>query len=128
MLKVIKQSLERNSFLIALTFTILITYLSLTSLNDLNIKIATSDKTLHIVGYFILSLSWYFAMKKTELNFKHKIIITIAVFAFGCILELLQGAITQNRMADFYDVFANTLGILLAFFSFNYLLKVFHRI
>jgi glycopeptide antibiotics resistance protein len=120
--------LERNAFVIASILTILITYLSLTSLDDLNIQISASDKILHALAYFVLCSSWYFAIIRIQPKFKYKIIITIAVFAFGCLLEFLQGMTAQNRVADFYDIFANTLGIILAFTSFNYLMKVFQSI
>ena len=41
-------------------------------------------------------------------------LIASAVFIYGIIIEILQGAITDNRQADLSDVFANFFGIAFA--------------
>ena len=127
MLKATKKLLEHNAFLIASFFSVLIVYFSLASLEDLNIEISNSDKFLHTFGYFILSLSWFFAFRDSLSRKKVKILILFFVFTFGCFIEILQGVLTANRVADLFDIFANTLGIVLAFTLFNPLLKVYHR-
>lgn len=128
MLKPIKKLLEHNAYAFASVLTLIITYLSLSSLSELPIEISTSDKILHGLAYFSLSLSWFFAVKPAHKSIKNKIIIGLAVVIFGVIIEVLQEQLTENRMMDFYDVIANTLGVLVAFSSFNFLLKVYKTI
>ncbi|GAB1308140.1 hypothetical protein KH5_08230 [Urechidicola sp. KH5] len=128
MLKPIKKLLERNAYVVALFLTLLITYLSLSSLSDLPVKISTSDKILHGFAYFALSLSWFFAIKNAHFSFKYKIVIALSVIFYGVIIEVFQEQLTENRMMDFFDVIANTIGVLIAFSSFNFLLKVYKTI
>jgi len=128
MLIVIKKLLERNAYFISIALTVIIIYLSLSSLKELPVKITVSDKFLHTLAYATLTLSWLFAVKKSHQQFKNKLIIVIAVFVFGVVLEILQDKLTVNRTMDYHDVVANSVGILLALSSFSYLLKLYKRI
>lgn len=128
MLKVIKTLLERSAYFISTFLTLAILYLSLSSLSDLNVEISVSDKYLHSIAYFVLSVSWFFAVKKSHGSFKNKMAIAISVFAFGCILEILQQQLTSYRMMDTLDMLANSFGIILALATFEYLFKVYKMI
>ena len=128
MLLVIKKLLERNAYVISIALTVIIIYLSLVSLENLDVKISVSDKFLHALAYTTLTLSWLFAVKKSHNQLKKKLLIVIAVFSLGVILEILQEKLAVNRTMDFYDVIANTVGILLALSSFSFLLSVYKRI
>ena len=128
MLIVIKKLLEGNAYLISFALTATIIYLSLSSLEHIPVKITVSDKFLHSFAYVILTLSWFFAVKKSHQQLRSKLLIVLAVFLFGVIIEILQEKLTDNRMMDYYDVVANSVGILLALSSFNFLLKVYKRI
>ncbi len=127
MLKHTKNLLERNSFLIAISLTLLIAYLSLSKPIEIEIpiKITFLDKILHASAYFTLTLSWLFALRKKS-KFK---LISIAIFLYGILMEFLQGWLTNTRQKDIYDVFANSLGILISLFIFDsfykYLKKIF---
>ncbi len=128
MLKSIKSLLERRAYLISSIITCLVTYLSLTSLTDLNVEITISDKFLHSLAYLILTYSWLFAIKKSHLNLKTKILIGFVVFLFGIILEILQSSLTIYRHGDYLDIIANTLGIVLAIVTFNFLFRIYKMI
>lgn len=128
MLKPIKKLLERSAYVISSALTLLIIYLSLSSLTEINIKISVSDKLLHALAYFTLTLSWIFAISQSHNSIKKKQLIAFSVFIFGCVLEILQGSFTENRMLDYYDMLANSIGIFVALISFDRLLKGYKRI
>lgn len=113
--------MERNYFFyIAVILTIVITTGSLISYNR-NPVIAThiSDKSVHVFGYFLLALSWLLTYKFKAKQLKISVLISIIVLVYGIIIEALQGTLTDNRQLDFYDIFANLIGIIVAFVFFN---------
>lgn len=128
MLKIIKQLLERSAYLIAIIATIILTYLSLSSLSELNVQIDVSDKILHGVAYLGLTILWLFAVKKSHGSSKVKAIVGLILVIFGIIIEVLQSTMPLNRHGDFLDVIANSLGVLLALVSFNALMRVYKLI
>ncbi|AOW20885.1 VanZ family protein [Urechidicola croceus] len=128
MLKRIKNLLELSAYFNAISITLLIVYLSLSSLEELNVDISVSDKLLHTIAYFVLSMSWLFAVKKSHYSLKLKIIIALAILLFGIIIEVLQGSLTDNRHADYYDIIANSTGILIALLIFGFLFRRFKAI
>jgi len=123
MLKNIKNLLERSAYLIAILLTLIIIYLSLSPLDELNIKITVSDKLLHTTAYVALTLSWLFAFKKSHNNFKSKLLVVVSIFIFGIIIEILQSNLTIYRTGDYLDVIANTVGITIAMITFSTLFK-----
>ena len=120
----IKNLLERNAFVIAITLTILIAILSLISISGFNFgfklnEVNNSDKLGHLIAYFTLSCSWFFALKFHDRSFKEKIIIVTLLITYGIILEGLQESMTTYRKGDFYDVMANSTGVFIATIFFN---------
>jgi len=77
------------------------------------IEVPGKDKTIHFIFYSVLTFLWYLALQKKYKNKALKYIIALAVIIYGIIIEVLQGALTQNREMDFYDVMANSGGALL---------------
>ena len=126
MRKHIKNLLERNSLIIAISITLLVAYLSLKNLKiEMPIKITYFDKILHILAYFTLSTSWLFHFKKNQ---KSKYLILIFIFLYGVLLEFMQGWFNPNRTKDIYDMFANSIGIIIAYLSFKSFLLVYKKI
>jgi VanZ family protein len=125
MLKIIKRLLERSAYAISILLTILIVYLSLSSLKELNVKISVSDKLLHAFAYLVLTLSWLFTILKSHKSFKVKIQVGFVLFIFGIIIEILQSSMPLNRHGDYFDVIANSSGILLGVITFNYLFRFY---
>ena len=120
MLKPIKSLLENNAVYIAIFFTIAILLGSLVKPELLVVdSISVSDKTYHLIAYFLLMLSWLYAFSNREkFNENVKYVIIGCIF-FGIIIELLQGTITSYRTASFLDIIANTSGVLLAVVIFH---------
>ena len=120
MLKPIKSLLENNAVYIAIFFTIAILLGSLVKPELVVVdSISVSDKTYHLIAYFLLMLSWLYAFSNREkFNENVKYVIIGCIF-FGIIIELLQGTITSYRTASFLDIIANTSGVLLAVAIFH---------
>lgn len=115
MQKTIKTLLKASILYIAIIITIIIAYLSLIKVGKQPISIKYLDKIEHSIAYFTLTLSWLFALKN-----KVKItLIIIGCVLYGTLIEVLQGTITSYRTADFYDIIANSVGILIALFVFK---------
>ena len=81
-------------------------------------KINYFDKIVHVGAYLILTFSWLLSYRSNSKSLKNHFLIAIAVFVYGIIIEVLQGTITSNRQADFYDIFANLVGITVSFLIF----------
>lgn len=111
----------RNYFLfIAVFLTIAITLGSLISIQNVAIKQTEfSDKFVHVFAYSLLTLSWIIALKIKTTQKKGSIILGSVVFIYGIIIEALQGVLTNSRQADWYDMFANLVGISMAIVFFN---------
>lgn len=127
----IKKLLERNAYTIAILITVFVTISSLVSLkgiSSISIKISHFDKIAHAFSYFILALSWFFA---TQTDFKKKnfkIILILLLISFGIIIEALQSGLTTTRQADFFDILANSFGVLVAAIFFKKLNLWFNSI
>ena len=121
MLQRIKKLLEHNLITLAVVATIIIAILSLTAIPKINfgLEIKSSDKILHILAYFTLSTVWFLALQKKMSNLYSRLFLIFTLIIYGIILEVLQGGITNYRTGDFYDVIANTIGVLLAVLLIN---------
>ena len=130
MLQRIKKLLEDNAITLAIIATIIVAILSLTSVPkvDLGFKLKSSDKYLHALAYFTLSSVWYFAFKDKMKKTSFKVSLIFLLIFYGIVLEVLQGGLTKYRTADFFDVIANTVGIVIAMLLFNKIMKWYHTI
>lgn len=116
MLKRIKKLLEHNILALAIIATLIVAVLSLTAIPKINLglEIKSGDKFLHILAYFTLSTVWLLALRKKLNNKYSRLLLIFSLVIYGIVLEVLQGGITTYRTGDFFDVIANTIGILLA--------------
>jgi VanZ family protein len=130
MLQRIKKLLEHNLLTLAVLATIIIAVLSLTAIPKINfgLEIKSSDKILHILAYFTLSMVWFLALQKKMSNLYSRFFLIFSIVIYGIILEVLQGGITNYRTGDFYDVIANTIGVLLAVLLINKFISWFKAI
>ena len=113
--KITKHLSERNLFILALFWTIAITIASLVSLSNMpRVNFLGKDKTVHFLFYFVLTLTWNFALQKKYKNWALKYIIVFVVIGYGIVIEVLQEVLTKTRQADVYDVIANSAGALVA--------------
>ncbi|WP_223267151.1 VanZ family protein [Polaribacter sp. IC073] len=84
-----------------------------------DISISHLDKWQHCLAYFTLSLSWLFAVYKEN----KKYLIVFACVVFGIIIEILQHTLTNYRTGDYFDVIANSLGVLIGLLVYNQVFK-----
>lgn len=81
------------------------------------VQIANLDKMAHAFFHFIFTLLWFLYFKNQFSGmdtFKTVIIPLLLSIFFGLLIELFQNLFTTSRVADVYDVLANTLGAIFA--------------
>lgn len=91
---------------------------------------------MHAFAYFVLGMVWitYFLFKKSQdFNFNRVVFyISLAVIAFGMLIEVLQGTLTEYRTPDWADILANSIGVLIAlgfWFTFQkFFIRLKHKI
>ncbi len=120
MLRNIKNLLKDKLVLIAIVITVAILGLSLVKMPDTGVSVENIDKAYHSFAYFILTITWLLSFYKHP---QKKYLITISCIIFGIIIEILQNVLTNYRTGEILDVFANSLGSLLALFVFSMILK-----
>ena len=107
--------LKKNVFVLTLIYTVTLTMLCLVRINKLpSLGVSFGDKIYHFLSYTILAFLWYhtFFLKFKFKNSKALANTFLFCTVFGIIIEALQGMFTAYRAADFYDVVANTSGVL----------------
>lgn len=115
-MKIIKHLSERNYLVLAITWTLIITVLSLVSFNSVpKVYITGNDKLIHFLFYAILVVLLSFAINKSYFKMNHHLLIVLFAIFYGIVIEVLQNLLTKNRQADFYDAVANSLGAVVGF-------------
>jgi VanZ family protein len=120
MLKHIKNLLKDKLILLAIAITIVVLGLSLIKMPDTGVSIINIDKVYHGFAYFTLTIVWLLSFYKVP---QKKHLITLSCIIFGIIIEVLQKVLTDYRTGEILDVFANSLGSLLALFVFSMIFK-----
>lgn len=100
-------------------YTTALTVVSLIHLGKIQIgSFKPTDKMLHATAYLLLVIIWklYFVLKNNDLSNYRANLLKIAGFAvlFGMLIEVLQGTLTSYRTPDWFDILANSTGIVLA--------------
>ncbi|WP_245828704.1 VanZ family protein [Salegentibacter holothuriorum] len=118
---------------VACFYTILLTVSSLVKLGKISVgSFSPTDKLLHLGAYFGLLVLWkvYFMLKNEPKSTYKNNLFKIAGLAalFGMLIELLQGVLTSYREPDWFDILANTAGILLAVIIFLFFEKSLKRL
>ena len=104
----ILKSIHQNWKRITIFLLLAITFLSLYPLPELP-EFPGTDKNHHLVAYFILALP-------SGLRKPKKWVLFILLFIlFGGVIEMIQPYV--NRYGEWLDFFANTIGVLIGFFS-----------
>lgn len=108
----------------ALIYTSAITYFSLIVM-DFKVSVGgfdPTDKMLHAGAYLFLAFLWklYFLFKNTHFKryTSNLLWVAFASFIFGMLIEVLQGTLTSYRTPDWWDVLANSTGVVLAVLFF----------
>lgn len=90
-----------------------------------NFTFEVSDKLIHVLVYFILSLTFIYSLKNQNISFKLSENAILFAFIFSTlygITDELHQYFVPNRSCDFYDVLADSLGALIGcsvIFFFN---------
>jgi len=74
------------------------------------VHVWNADKIVHAGIYFVLA--WMLNLGFSRTRNIARIIFFIAA-GYGLLIEILQGTCTSDRQFDWYDVLANSLGVLL---------------
>jgi VanZ family protein len=115
---------HKYSFYFAVILTIGITMGSLLSPKDNQITpVLISDKLVHIVAYLLLTFFWILTYNyRSRISFLN-VSIALVVGIYGIIIEVLQGSIAANRQFDFYDIYANLIGICIGALLFSIIFR-----
>ena len=103
--------------LITILYSIVLTAVCLIDLNGvIEVKISFGDKIFHSLAYVVLTALWYYTFYYNLKFNKGKALINAVVISiiFGIVIEVLQGTVTTYRSSDIIDVYANSLGAILA--------------
>ncbi|WP_373057862.1 VanZ family protein [Zunongwangia sp. H14] len=121
------------SLLAAGIYTTALTYFSLIKLGKISVgSFNPTDKMLHATAYLLLVSIWklYFIISsRDKLNYKANLFwISGLSILFGMLIEVLQGTLTSYRDPDWFDIMANSTGVLLAVLIFALLEGPFKRL
>lgn len=83
------------------------------------------DKIVHFLMYFILALALNFESGKIIRHNKLLLYCVVLVFPilYGGLIEILQANFFPPRTGEWLDFFANTAGVLFAYFIYHKILK-----
>lgn len=119
--------LKKNTFLLfAIFWTVIITFLSLATIDKMGsqIKIPNKDKIVHFVFYFLFVILWIKANNENNGFLKKTISILFIAIVYGIVMEFCQKIFTTTRAADILDVLANTLGATTGYLISNHYFKI----
>lgn len=78
------------------------------------VNIVDFDKVVHAGIYFVLIFFlWLYFHKKRNISPELFLILCTGCIIFGITIEILQHTLTKTRHFDWYDVIANTFGVVL---------------
>ena len=78
-----------------------------------------SDKLIH--GLYYSTLTFFWLLSTITRTTQKYIQVGLSVFIFGLLLEIMQYVLPIQREMDVIDVFANTVGISIAFVMARFL-------
>ena len=93
--------------------------LSLFSFSDMdldegNLNVPYADKIVHFTFYLVFSILGCLLVRERTKGLwsmgKATRVIVVSAISYGIVIEVLQYTLTEDRMAEFGDVVANTLG------------------
>jgi VanZ family protein len=109
--------LKTYFFVITILYSIALTVVCLIDLNGvIEVKISSGDKIFHSLSYVVLTVLWYYTLYyNVKFNKGNALIYAVVISViFGIVIEVLQGTVTTYRSSDINDVYANSLGAILA--------------
>lgn len=128
MLKHTKNLLEGSLIkYVAVVFHAIVTVAMLIPSSGISLlNLPQSDKLLHMVIYLILFVLWAFAFrKKVNKNWMFGLLVAVLTI-YGIVIEIIQEKWIVSRTSDFWDVMANSMGIILGIVVYYKLKHRFH--
>lgn len=124
MMQLIKNLSEpKNLLVVCVLYTVIITLLFLVPLHTGTTSTIPIDKLVHfsLNGALVFLWGFYLTKKSGVTHWKNLLFVLLFAIIYGIIIEILQEELTTSRMADLWDVVANTLGC----FAGLFFLKLF---
>lgn len=117
--------LKKHVFNIAVLYSTVLLIVSLIKINTGTPPVENSDKIVHFVAHFLLTILWFLTFTYRFNTKKNKALLQAFVFSlcFGIIVEVLQDYLTTTRQADINDIFANISGAILGLVTIVLLYK-----
>jgi len=98
---------RRTWLSIGMFMVLAITVVCLLPVHDLP-KVGMSDKTEHFLAFGAVAFWFGSIVVRRDLHW-----VALAVVGFGALIEVAQGAMGLGREAEWFDVLADTLGVLI---------------
>ncbi|WP_156168856.1 VanZ family protein [Kordia jejudonensis] len=113
---------------LAIVLTLLITFLSLASIEDgPPLPFSFADKLIHGIFYFTFAISWFIAFTKgktTPFLSKNALIVSVSfAIIYGIVMEIFQATLVENRQGDWQDALANAVGAIVAGILIKYFIS-----
>lgn len=90
------------------------------------ITIPFFDKIIHGIVYVFFMIVWLpYAIKAKGESKEIYWVVSLVIFIYGIIIEVLQGNFVTNRTQDYWDIVANTIGIVVGMVLFYKIKKTF---
>ncbi|MEP2937424.1 MAG: VanZ family protein [Gilvibacter sp.] len=108
----------KTLFSFSLLYTLLITIVALSERSGLPEILwwEYQDKLAHLFAYVVLGCAWgltWLYFRKIDFWKPYFVVLVSSSLVYGTIVEVLQLTTTTSRTADFWDVVANTIGVIL---------------
>ncbi|MDC7994655.1 VanZ family protein [Altibacter sp. HG106] len=109
--------------LIAMGYTVAITYIFLMPPSGAKAPFAHADKLVHILIFILFVVLWAMVIQdsKKPIDLTKTILILCAALIYGIIIEALQGLYIVGRQPDVLDVIANVTGSIIGLLCFRLL-------
>lgn len=108
---------------------VVILYASITPANNLSkvdlFNIQHIDKIIHLVLYFVLSVTLYASLQRNRYskNSQNIVLTLFITILYGLLMESFQYLFTTDRSPEIFDALANTIGSVLGISVFPLLRK-----
>lgn len=118
--------LKRWSLPIVIIYITALTYGSIGNISGVpKLGFSFDDKIYHFLAYAMLTLLLFNYFSITTIALKNKILLSASIaIIYGIIIEGLQAVLTDFRTPDYYDVLANTSGVLIVVVLIKYRYKL----
>ncbi|MDT0557720.1 VanZ family protein [Ichthyenterobacterium sp. W332] len=105
---------RKHAFFIFISYLLLILVLSFITIQEVEVVDETfDDKIFHCIAYFVMVVFAFNYTVKTSVKYA-PLLCSLFCFSYGTIIEILQPRLSEYRAFDYYDIVANTLGIVFA--------------